>query len=70
MAVITSRDIGADVCAALGLTDATFVQITFPREGIVEVTCRYYPTAEAVDTFVSVLKRYHLHAVEVPPAEA
>jgi hypothetical protein len=57
---ISGFDIGGKLAAALGLKDTTFLQITVPLDGPVEVSCRFYPDAEAMAKVHTVLLTYQI----------
>lgn len=58
---ITGMDIGGQLAEALGLPRGTnLIQIRVGLDEVVEVICRYYPDAEAVERMYAVFRRYHV----------
>jgi len=60
MPAVYGADIGSKISRALGLRGTTFIQITIPLDGPVEVACRYYPDAAAMDAVCDVFTEYHI----------
>jgi len=68
MAAITGVGIGIEIARALGLPpETTDIQINIGMETPVTVVCRYYPDAAAMERVLAIVRRYHLHEVELPP---
>jgi hypothetical protein len=60
MPAVAGYEIGHKIARALGLRETTFIQITIPLDGPVEVACRYYPDEQALHAVLDVLNEYHI----------
>ena len=66
MAVVFAREVGTDVCVALGLDPAVVrsVRINFDANEVVTADVEIYPDGPQVDGVLSVIRRYNLVPID------